>query len=255
MPNRLVLEICVESVDHAVAAERGGAHRIELCTDLASGGITPSAELMRTVRRQVRIPIHVLIRPRAGDFCYSGSELEIMRNDIRAAKQLGMDGVVLGILQKNGRVDVERTKALVKLAHPLPATFHRAFDASGDFDASLEEVIQTGASRILTSAGQTRATEGLQTLVRLVQKAGERILIMPCGGINSGNVVDIVKTTLAQEVHSSAGTSNPNSSGNGGDLFDGNHEAGSGPQSLLFEQKVAKLVSQLADLSQKASAR
>src|ERR1700722_2849065 len=113
MPNRLVLEICVESVDHAVAAERGGAHRIELCTDLASGGITPSAELMRTVRRQARIPIHVLIRPRAGDCCYSGSDLEIMPNDIRPPKQLGMDGVVLGILQKNGRVDAEVPKPLV----------------------------------------------------------------------------------------------------------------------------------------------
>ena len=153
MPNRLVLEICVESVDHAVAAERGGAHRIELCTDLASGGITPSSELMQTVRQQVRIPIHVLIRPRAGDFCYSDSELEIMRNDIRAAKQLGMDGVVLGILQKNGRIDVERTKALVELADPLPATFHRAFDASGDFEASLEEVIRTGVYRILHFRG------------------------------------------------------------------------------------------------------
>src|SRR6202011_5825629 len=105
MPNRPVLEICVESVDHAVAAERGGAHRLELCTDLSSGGVTPSATLMQTVRRQVRIPVHVLIRPRAGDFCYSDSELEIMRNNIRAAKQLGMHRVVLGILKKNGCVD------------------------------------------------------------------------------------------------------------------------------------------------------
>jgi copper homeostasis protein len=249
MPNCLVLEICVESVDHAVAAEHGGADRIELCTDLASGGITPNAELMQTVRRQVRIPIHVLIRPRAGDFFYSDSELEIMRNDIRAAKQFGMDGVVLGILEKNGRVDVERTKALVKLAHPLPVTFHRAFDASHNLETSLEEVIQTGASRILTSAGQPRATDGLSTLARLVHAAGERILIMPCGGINSDNVVHIVTTTLAQEVHSSAGTSSPISPGNGGDLSEGNHEVGSGLQAELFEQKVAKLVSLLGGLS------
>jgi copper homeostasis protein len=251
MSNRVLLEVCVESVGHSVAAERGGAHRIELCTDLSSGGITPSAKLMQTVRRRVRIPIHVLIRPRAGDFCYSDSELEIMRNDIRAAKQIGMDAVVLGILQKNGRVDVERTKALVELAHPLPVTFHRAFDASDNFEASLDEVIQTGMSRILTSAGQARAIDGLQTLAQLVQKAGERILIMPCGGINSGNVVQIVKTTLAQEVHSSVGTSHPDSLGNGGELSDENHEGGFGLQSLLFEQKVAKLVSQLADLSER----
>jgi copper homeostasis protein len=249
MPNRLVLEICVQSVDHAVAAERGGAHRIELCTDLSSGGITPSAALMQTARRQVRIPIHVLIRPRAGNFCYSDSELKIMRNDILAARQFGMDGVVLGILQENARVDIERTKALVELAHPLSVTFHRAFDASHNLQTSLEDVIQTGASRILTSAGQPRATDGLQTLARLVEAARERILIMPCGGINSDNVVRIVRTTLAQEVHSSAGTSNPNSPGNGSDLSEGNPEAGSSPQPWLFEHKVAKLVSLLGGVS------
>jgi copper homeostasis protein len=244
MPNRPVLEICVESVDHAVAAERGGAHRLELCTDLSSGGTTPSVALMQTVRRQVRIPVHVLIRPRAGDFCYSEDELEIMRNDILASKQLGMDGVVLGILQENSRIDIERTKALVELAQPLSVTFHRAFDAANNFETSLEEVIQTGASRILTSAGQPRATDGLSTLARLVQKARERILIMPCGGINPDNVVHIVKTTLAPEVHSSAGTS-----GNGSDLSRGNPEAGSTQPSELFEQKVAKLVSLLQNLS------
>jgi copper homeostasis protein len=244
MPNRPVLEICVESVDHAVAAERGGAHRLELCTDLSSGGVTPSATLMQTVRRQVRIPVHVLIRPRAGDFCYSEGEYELMRNDILAAKKFGMDGVVLGILQENSRIDIERTKALVEQAQPLSVTFHRAFDASHNLERSLEEVIQTGASRILTSAGQPRATDGLSTLARLVQKARERILIMPCGGINSDNVVHVVKTTLAQEVHSSAGAS-----GNGGDLAPGNPEAGSTQPSELFEQKVAKLVSLLQNLS------
>jgi copper homeostasis protein len=244
MPNRPVLEICVESVDHAVAAERGGAHRLELCTDLSSGGVTPSAALMQTVRRQVRIPVHVLIRPRAGDFCYSEDEFELMWNDILAAKQFGMDGVVLGILQENSRIDIERTKTLVEQAQPLSVTFHRAFDASHNLETSLEEVIQTGASRILTSAGQPRATDGLSTLARLVQKARERILIMPCGGINSDNVVHVVKTTLAQEVHSSAGAS-----GNGSDLSLGNNEAGARLQSELFEQKVAALVSLLRDVS------
>jgi copper homeostasis protein len=243
MPNRLVLEICVESVDHAVAAERGGAHRIELCSDLSSGGITPSAALMQAARRQVRIPIHVLIRPRTGNFCYSDHELEIMRKDILAAKELGMDGIVLGILQRNTRVDVERTKALVKLARPLPVTFHRAFDESHNLETSLEDVIQTGAARILTSAGQPRATDGLQILRHLIQAASERILIMPCGGINSDNVLDIVRTTLAQEVHSSAGASS-----NGGELSPRNSD-GSSLQSEPFEEKVAKLVSRLTDVS------
>ena len=245
MANRPVLEICVESVDYAIAAERGGADRIELCTDLSSGGITPIPELMQTARRQVRIPIHILIRPRAGNFCYSDHELQVMRDHILAAKQLGMDGLVLGLLRENGRVDIERTKALVELAHPLPVTFHRAFDAASHFETSLEDVIRTGASRSLTSAGQPRATDGLSTLVQLVRAAKERIVIMPCGGINAQNVVHIVRSTLAQEVHSSAGTSNSIPGGNGNDLSEGNSDFESSLPSALFEKKVAKLVSLL----------
>ena len=191
-----VLEICVESVDHAVAAERGGADRIELCSDLPSGGITPSAGFMQTARRQVRIPIHMLIRPRPGDFCYSDHEFQIMRDDILAARQSGMDGVVLGILRPDGQVDVERTRSLVALAHPLPVTFHRAFDVSPDLDASLEDVILTRASRILTSGGQSRAIDALPTLARLIEKAKGRILVMPGGGINSDNVVRVAQSFL-----------------------------------------------------------
>jgi copper homeostasis protein len=244
MPNRPVLEICVESMDHAVAAERGGADRVELCTDLSSGGVTPSAEFMQATRSHLRIPIHVLIRPRAGDFCYSDDELEIMRNDILAAKQFGMDGIVLGVLKGNTRVDIAGTKALVELSHPLPVTFHRAFDASGNLEVSLEEVIQTGASRILTSAGQSRATEGLSTLARLVDAAKGRILIMPCGGINSDNVVQIFRTTLAREIHSSARTSNLGSMPNGG-LPHNSGGTGASLPSTVFEQEVADLASLL----------
>jgi copper homeostasis protein len=249
MPNRFVLEICVESVEHAIAAERGGAQRIELCSDLSSGGITPSAGLMQTVRRHVRAPIHVLIRPRAGEFCYSDHELEIMRDDIHAAKQFGMDGVVLGILHKNTRVDIERTKALVELARPLPVTFHRAFDASGDLETSLEEVIRTGASRILTSGGKPRAADALSTLARLVQAARGRILLMPCGGIDSENVVSIVRTTLAQEFHSSLGASRSDSTSGGNGSPDGTGASLSRLQSPLFEEQVAKLVSLLGNVS------
>ncbi len=248
MSNRFVLEICVESVDHAVAAERGGADRIELCSDLSSGGITPSAGLMQTARRQVRIPIHALIRPRPGDFCYSDYELEIMRSDILAAKQFGMDGMVLGILQENTRVDVDRTKALVKLAHPLPVTFHRAFDASEHLETALDDVMQTGASRVLTSGGQSRAADALSTLARLVQMAGSRILLMPCGGINSENIVHIVRKTLAREVHTSAGTSNPDLADNGNNVSTENTAADSSLPVASFEQKVAKLVSLLGSV-------
>ncbi len=249
MPNHFVLEICVESVDHALAAERGGAHRIELCSDLSSGGITPSAGLMQAVRSHVSVPIHVLIRPRAGNFCYSDHELETMRNDIRAAKQFRIDGVVLGVLHENTRIDIERTKALVELAQPLPVTFHRAFDAFGNLETSLEEVIQTGASRILTSGGQERATDGLSTLARLVQGTRGRILLMPCGGINSENVVRIVRTTLAQEFHTSVGTSQPGSTAESGLLSRATDGAGPNLRPALFEQRVAQLVTVLASAS------
>ncbi len=250
MKNSFVLEICVESVESAIAAEGGGAHRIELCSDLAGGGTTPSAGLMQSVRKYVRLPIHVMIRPRPGDFCYSNHELEIMRNDIQAAKQSKMDGVVLGILQENTRVDVERTKMLVELAHPLPVTFHRAFDLAKNPATALEEVIQTGASRILTSGGESRATDGLSILTHLVQAAKERVLIMPCGGINSGNIVRIVRATSAREIHTSVGTSHPRSTNNGAGLPHGKGAARSSVQSALFEKKVGKLVNRLNDFSQ-----
>ena len=200
---------------------------------------------MQTARRHLRIPIHVLIRPRPGDFCYTDRELEIMHNDILAAKHFGMNGIVLGILTESKRVDVERTKVLVELAHPLPVTFHRAFDEAEDLEASLEDVIQTGASRILTSGGQARATDAIPILSRLVQAAKNRILIMPCGGINSENVLQIVRATLATEVHSSAGISNPDPAISDGDLSDSNNGVGSGRQSVPFEKKVSTLVNLL----------
>jgi len=246
MSPRFVLEICVESVDHAVAAERGGAQRIELCSDLPSGGITPSAGLMQTVRRHVSIPIHVLIRPRPGDFCYSDSELEIMRNDILAARQFGMDGVVLGVLRPNARVDIERTRALVELARTLTVTFHRAFDAVPNLDASLQDVIQTGASRILTSGGKARATDALSILARLVQAARDRIVLMPCGGINAENIVQVVQKTGAREVHTSAGTSNPNLGDNGDNVSSESDSTNSSLPVASFEEKVAKLAGLLA---------
>jgi copper homeostasis protein len=246
MPNHFVLEICAESVDHAIAAERAGAHRVELCSDLSSGGITPSAGLMQAVRRHINIPIHVLIRPRPGDFFYSAHELEIMRHDILAAKQFGMDGVVLGLLHENTQVDIERAKALVELARPLPVTFHRAFDASENLERSLEDVIQTGAARILTSGGQPSATAGLSTLARLVQAASGRILLVPCGGVNSENILPIVRTTLAHEIHTSVGTSRSGSTESGERLAYG--APGSSLSLAVFEERVTKLVSLLGSM-------
>jgi copper homeostasis protein len=249
MPNHPTLEICVESVDHAVAAERGGAHRLELCSDLSSGGITPSAGFMQTARRHAKLPIHVLIRPRPGDFCYSDHALEIMRRDIETAKQVGMDGIVLGVLHPNNHVDIAQTRGLVQLANPLPVTFHRAFDASHNLETSLEDVIQTGASRILTSGGEASAMEAVSTLARLVQAARGRILVMPCGGINSDNIVRVARTTLAEEFHTSVGTSHPRSPNTHGRLSHGNDAAASSLPAAAFEERVRNLVNLLRGLA------
>ncbi len=167
-----------------------------------------------------------------------------MRDDILAAKEFGMDGIVLGILHASNRVDIERTKALVELARPLPVTFHRAFDASGDLEMSLEEVIETGASRILTSGGEPRAADALPILARLVAAAKDRILIMPCGRVDYENLVAIVQVTLAREIHTSVGTSR-SAFANGGNGL----RSLSRLQPPMFEQQVAKLVSLLGNVS------
>lgn len=201
-----ILEISVETLDAALAAQRGGAHRIELCSDLAQGGLTPATALMRDVREQVTLPIFAMVRPRGGDFVYSGAEFSTMERDVETAKRLGMDGVVLGILKEDGHVDVERTKQLVGLAQPLPVTFHRAFDVSADLRKSLEDVIQTGAARILTSGGAKTAPEGLNALTELVRTAGDRVIIIPGSGITTSSVLGVAERTHASEFHAGLST-------------------------------------------------
>jgi len=204
-----LLEISVESLASAIAAERGGAHRIELCSALSVGGVTPNAELMRSARAAVKVPIFAMIRPRGGNFFYSGSELAQMRRDIELAKYCKMDGVVLGILHADNTVDIEDTGELVKTASPLPVTFHRAFDETPDLHEALEAVIQTGATRILTSGGKPTAAEGTAVLADLVAAAADRIIILPGGGINTSNFPAIVRATRAPEFHSGLGTTLP----------------------------------------------
>jgi copper homeostasis protein len=211
MASSVRLEICVESLDHALAAESGGADRIELCQNLSLGGVSPMAELLRAVRNQVRIPIHSMIRPRAGDFTYTESEFEMMKRDIDVARDLRLDGLVLGVLDSNGQVDRERTMALVELAQPLPVTFHRAFDQCPDLSAALEAVIASGPKRILTSGGAVNATAGLTNLASLMRSAADRIVIMPGGGVRADNVEQILRATGAREIHSSLGISDPQS--------------------------------------------
>jgi copper homeostasis protein len=203
------LEISVESVEAALAAERGGADRIELCGNLSAGGVTPSAELMAVARSRIRIPIFTMIRPRAGDFAYSAGEFVAMQKEIETAKESGMNGVVLGTLDSNRHVEVDRTRELVELARPLPATFHRAFDECPDLPGALEDVIRTGAARVLTSGGAAGAREGAAVLARLVATAGNRIVIVPGAGINAANIAEIAEKTRAREFHSGLGSTLP----------------------------------------------
>lgn len=200
------LEICVESVESAIAVQQGGAQRIELCSDLLEGGITPSAGLIQVVRKMVDFGVFVMIRPRGGDFFYSLDEFEIMRRDVIQAKQLGVDGVVLGLLDAHGYVDIPRTSELVELAHPLQVTFHRAFDMSANLDESLECVIKTGAHRILTSGGRRSVAECAECAAGLIRAAEGRIGIMVAGGVRRENIESIAARTGATEFHCSLKT-------------------------------------------------
>jgi copper homeostasis protein len=201
MADPVLIEICVDSVASAVAAERGGAARVELCSGLEDGGVTPSAGMIEAVRGKISIGLHVIIRPRAGDFCYTPEEFDIMRKDILAAKSRGTDGVVLGILNENGNVDLPRTRELVMLARPMNVTFHRAFDVSTDLFRALEDVCSTGANRLLTSGGEQNCIHGVETISKLVQLARGRIAIMAGRGINESNATSIIERTGVKEIH------------------------------------------------------
>ena len=201
----LLLEITVETVDSALAAEHAGADRIELCAELNQGGTTPALAAMRKVHEELEIPVFPIIRPRKGDFVYTDSEFAAMRRDIAFARDLGMEGVVLGILRPDHSVDVERTRELVELAHPLEVTFHRAFDYANDLLNSLEDVISTGTTRLLTAGGAKSAPEGAVTLAKLVQEAGDRIIVLPGAGLHAGNILKLAMETGAREFHSGLG--------------------------------------------------
>jgi copper homeostasis protein len=204
-----VLEICVDSVESAVAAERGGARRVELCSDLLEGGITPSPGLLELVRKRLQIDVFVMIRPRGGDFCYTDEEFEVMKSDIEYAKRLGADGVVLGILDAQGYVDVERSRELVELAKTLPVTFHRALDMSVDFIDSLERITQTGAQRVLTSGGKRRVMDSMPDISDAIQRTRGRLTVMAGGGLNPENIRLVAQGTGASEFHASLNTAVP----------------------------------------------
>jgi copper homeostasis protein len=200
-PQRVFLEICVDSVESAIAAQEGGAERVELCANLNEGGTTPSAGMIEIARKFLHIGLQVMIRPRGGDFCYSALEFEIMKKDIVVARELGADGAVFGMLNRDRTIEVPRTRELVELARPLRVTFHRAFDVVADPAQALETLAALQIDRILTSGQARTAMEGLTLLVQLAQKAAGRISIMPACGINAQNVRQILAATGANEIH------------------------------------------------------
>lgn len=200
----MLLEICVFNTATAIAAEKAGADRIELCENYANGGTTPSYGYLKTVREQISIPVFPMIRPRGGDYFHSADEIGIIRKDILLCKELGFEGVVFGLLNQDGTIDRENTARLTEAAYPLEVTFHRAFDRCKDPLEALETIIDCGCNRILTSGQEPKVTEGLNMVKQLVEQANDRIIIMPGSGLNSANVATIIQTAGVSEVHTSA---------------------------------------------------
>jgi copper homeostasis protein len=198
------VEICVDSAASAFAAERGGANRVELCDNLLEGGTTPSAGSIKVARRGLKIGLQVIIRPRGGDFLYDAHEIEVMREDIRMAKDLGADGVVIGCLTAEGEIDKALTQELIVLARPLNVTFHRAFDMCRDPRKGLEDLIALGVDRVLTSGQEASCLEGMDLIAALQKLAAGRIIVMPGGGITPRNIHRIIAGTGVSEVHLSA---------------------------------------------------
>lgn len=197
------LELCVETLANAEIAAHAGAHRIEFCSGLADGGVTPSLGLLEHVVASVPVPVHAMIRPRGGDFCYTAGELRVMERDIELARAAGAAGVVLGVLTSHGDVDVATTRRLIEMARPMRVTFHRAFDATRDLDAALEDVIAAGADIVLTSGGAKRIMDGIRAVARLVERAGSRIEIMGGSGVCVQNAAALCEATGVAAIHAS----------------------------------------------------
>lgn len=204
MPLPLKLEIAANSVASALAAQAGGADRVELCAALELGGVTPSYAQIALTRERLTIPLYVLIRPRGGNFRYNDEETETMLRDIECCVALGCDGVVIGVLDTDGAIDASRCQALIFAAKKLSVTFHRAIDVSRDPLLALEEIIALGCERVLSSGGATSAIEGAAVLKQMVERAAGRIQIMPGAGVRADNVQALRAATGATEFHASA---------------------------------------------------
>ncbi len=195
------LEICVGSINSAIAAQKGGAQRIELCDNLYEGGTTPSLGTIKMVQKKINIPIHVIIRPRGGDFCYNNVEFEVMKEDVRICRERGIDGVVIGILLQDGQIDEQRNAQLIELARPMSVTFHRAFDMTPDPWKALASLLILGVDRVLTSGQENSAIDGSELIKKLIHEAGLKIGILPGGGLNEDNIENFAKSTGAKEYH------------------------------------------------------
>ena len=197
----ITIEACVDSVASAIAAERGGAHRLELCASLAEGGTTPSLGMFREVVTAVKIPVFPIIRPRGGDFVYTTREVAVMVQDIEIMKMVGAAGFSLGALTEDGELDWLTNKILIKACGKLPVTLHRAFDRTENLQASLEAAKSLGFRRVLTSGGESSAPKGVETLAQLVKQAGKRITIMAGAGITPDNATELIRKSKVKEIH------------------------------------------------------
>lgn len=200
----MLLEICANSIESAIAAEKGGADRIELCANLSEGGTTPSYGQIKWCVENLQLEVWPLIRPRGGDFLYTEAEFECILEDISFCKQIGCHGVVAGILDKDGNVDEIRCRQIIATASPMPVAFHRAFDMSRNLEESLETIIALGFVRILTSGGKANAAIGANEIAQLIIQADDRIEMMPGAGVNSDNLLEIAKITGAKCFHTTA---------------------------------------------------
>ena len=198
----MVLEVCIDCIESALAAQTGGAHRLEVCNSLAVGGTTPSHGLVERCLELTELPVMAMIRPHDGGFVYSDEEFATMLADIRAFQRLGVQGVVFGALREDGSLDLERCQRLVDAARPLQVTFHRAFDVVANPDRAFTELAELGIERLLTSGGAQNAMEGVPLIKRLCRRGG--VSIIAAAGINAGNVREIVDETGVLEVHASA---------------------------------------------------
>lgn len=199
------MEVCVDNLESAINAEKGGAMKLELCSTNNDGGLTPSLGLLRVIKQNVNIPVIVMIRPRTGDYIYSNEEIEIMSEDIKIYRENGADGFVFGITTSEGKVDVKNCSKLIKQAGNLPVTFSRAFDVIKDPLERMEEIISLGFERILTSGLQETACQGIPLLKQLMEASRGRIIIMPGAGIKPNNLQTLLKETNAVQFHASAG--------------------------------------------------